>query len=296
MTRALIFAIFALSLDVLWGYTGLFSLGQAAFFGVGGYTAGILIVRYGVSDFWIGAASGIVAAAIVGATFGLIALRTKGAQFLLVTFALGQLLQSLAISWGFLSNSAGTEGVIGIIRPSLHLPVNVVLTDSNFYYLVYLVFISCFVLLSIFVRTPVGYALRGVRDSESRMRALGYDTWNYKFIAFIISAAFAGTAGVLVAYNDGIIVPDTFGVGTSTLVLLMVLIGGAGTLYGPVIGALSITLGENYASTYLPERWPLILGSAFVVAVMVVRGGLAVRLTQANAWFPRIPSSPQSKR
>ncbi len=279
MTRVLIFSIFAISLDVIYGYTGLFSLGHAAFFGVGGYTVGILMVRYGIESFWIGAPLAVLTASFVAAIFGVIALRVSGIYFLLVTFALGELLVSLATKWKFLSTSRSTEGVMNILQPTLSIPWfewNI----TNFYYFVFLIFVVCFYILHRFIHSPFGRALQGIRESEARMRALGYNTWLYKYVAFIVAGLFAGVSGVLIAYHDGFMVPASFGVGTSTLVMFMVIIGGVGTLYGPALGSCIMIFVNFLASTYTPERWPLILGGFFVVVIMYARGGLAVYLSR----------------
>ena len=281
MTTALIMAIFAMSLDILWGYTGLFSLGHAAFLGAGGYTAGLLMVRYGVTNFWAEAALGVLLAGMLGALFGIVALRVAGAYFLLVTLALGQVMQSLATSWSFMSNAGGTEGVFGIGLPTLGILGGPAWTTALFYYMVYAIFVVCFLALARFVRTPIGYSMQGVRESEPRMRALGYNTWAYRFVAFVVGSVFAGVAGILLAYQNGFTIPDNFGIATSTIVLLMVLIGGPGTLYGPVLGAIFFVLVQFLASSHQPQRWPLILGGILVAAVMGVRGGVAKYLSKA---------------
>lgn len=279
MTRILIFALFAISLDVIYGYTGLFSLGHAAFFGVGGYTVGILMVRYGIDSFWVGAPLAILMASFVAAIFGIIALRVSGIYFLLVTFALGQLLVSVATKWKFLSTSGSTEGVMNILRPALNLPW-FVWNITKFYYFVFVIFVICFFILDRFIHSPFGHALQGIRESEPRMRALGYNTWLYKYIAFIVAGLFAGLAGVLIAYHNGFMVPASFGVNTSTLAMFMVIIGGVGTLYGPAVGSAILILVEFLASTYTPERWPLILGGFFVLVIMYARGGVAVYMSR----------------
>jgi branched-chain amino acid transport system permease protein len=277
-TKVLIFALLAMSLDVIYGYAGLFSLGHAAFFGVGGYAVGLLMVRYGVESFWLGAPLAVMMAALVAALFGLIALRVSGVYFLLVTFALGELLVSVATKWKFLStHPSSTEGVLTISPPDLGL-VEFVWNAANFYYFVLAWFVISFFVLRQFVNSPFGHALQGIRESEPRMRALGYNTWFHKYVAFIVAGLFAGVAGVLNAYHDGFMVPASFGVTNSALALLIVIIGGPGTLYGPAIGAAVIILVELFASMYTPDRWPLILGAAFILAVMYARGGLVVPL------------------
>ncbi len=275
--KVLIFAIFAMSLDVIFGYTGLISLGHAAYFGVGSYAVGILTLRYGIESFWIVAPLAILMAAFVAAAFGLVVLRISGIYFLMTTFALGQLLVSIAVKW--YSLTGGYYGLSGIPRPNLGL-ANFRWNNTYFYYFVFLVFIICFFVLRRFVRSPFGLTLEGIRENESRMQVMGYNTWLHKYIAFIVSGAFAGIAGMLFAYHNRLINPAHLDVATSTLAMLMVIIGGAGTLYGAVIGAALLILVEYFAGTYIPKRWPLVLGGVFVVAVLYARLGIAVHLSR----------------
>ncbi len=276
ITKALIFAVFAMSLDIVMGYTGLFSLGHAAFFGVGGYTAAILIKKFDILSFWIVAPSSILMAAIFAALLGLIALRVSGIYFLLVTFALSMLLVSLASKWYWVR---GTDGMAGILRPDIGLP-SFHWNTIKFYYFTFLILVLCYLLMRCIVNSPFGYTLRGIRESESRMSAMGYNAWLHKYIAFIIGGLFAGAAGVLFAYQSGVIAPWHLGVNVSTLAILMCIIGGLGTLWGPFLGALVIILVEYFSSIYVPERWPLILGAVFVIAVMFLRGGIAAHLSR----------------
>jgi branched-chain amino acid transport system permease protein len=268
-----------MSLDLIMGYTGLLSLGHAAYFGVAGYTAGILMVRYQVESFWINAPCAILVAALTAAVFGIIALRVSGIYFLLVTFALGQLLFSVATKW--YSLTGGSEGLPGISRPDIGLPW-LTWDAASFYYFVLLLFAACFFVLNRIVNSPFGYSLQGIRDDESRMRVLGYNTWSYKYIAFIVAGLFAGVAGVLFAYYTGLMAPQHLGVVNSTLVMLMLIIGGLGTLFGSLIGSAVIVFMEFYTSIFTPERWPLFLGAVFVAAVMYLRGGIGVHLY--NFW------------
>jgi branched-chain amino acid transport system permease protein len=273
-TQILIFALFAASLDVLWGYTGLFSLGQAAFLGLGGYTAALLMVRYRMDNFWISLLLGVAIATLAGAAFGFIALRLAGTYFLLVTLALGQLVVALGIQWPFLSTQSGVAGIYGVHLPSLGIPLLELQDNLAYYWLVCAIVILCFVALHRFVRTTVGSVLQGIKQNELRMRALGYNTWAYQYFAFIVAAAGAGLAGVLLTYQAGFVTPANLGIDTSTVVLVMVLVGGPGTLYGPAIGAAVILLLELVASSFLPERWPLILGISYVAAVVFAGRGL----------------------
>jgi len=279
LTKILIFAIFAMSLDLILGYTGLSSLGHAAFFGVGGYTTGILIIHFGVDTFWLTAPLSILMATLFAAVFGFIALRVSGLYFLMVTFALGQLL--FAVAWQWFRMTGGAFGLKGIPPPNLGIPW-LTFNDTSLYYFVLLIFIICYFLLYRIVNSPFGYALRGIREDEPRMRALGYNTWLYKYISFIIAGLFAGIGGVLFAHWNMLVSPTHLGVVTSSLGLFYVIIGGAGTLFGPVIGS-AVVIGIEYgASLYTPERWPLILGALFVIVVMFLRGGISPHL--ANLW------------
>ncbi len=181
-TKMLIIAVFAMSLDVLLGYTGLPSLGHAAFFGVAGYAAGLLTVRAGWNA-WAAFPAALAAGAAMGALFGLLAVRALGSYFLMITLALAQVLWGLAFGWRSLTG--GDDGLSNVPKPALPMP---------FYYFVLVAVVLATVLLVCIVRSPFGHALRGIRESESRMRALGYNIWLYKYLAFVIAATFAGVA------------------------------------------------------------------------------------------------------
>ena len=272
LTKVLIFAIFAISLDLVLGYTGLTSFGHAAFLGVGGYTVGILAIRMNIDLFWILVPVAIAAAVVAAAIIGFISLRVSGIYFLLVTMAFGQLLSVIATKWSSLTG--GTDGLVGIMRPNLGVS-GFTLTSSGFYYLVFIIFVICFFILHRIAHSSFGKALVGIRENEMRMRSLGYNTWLMKYAAVIIAGAFAGVAGILYAYFYGAMVPSNLALETSASVMLMVIIGGPGTLFGPFIGAAIVILCEHFSSIYIPERWPLILGSIFIICVMLVRGGFA---------------------
>ncbi len=278
LTKVLIYAIFAISLDLIVGYTGLTSLGHAAFFGVAGYAFGIFMVRYGIENFWLVIPLGILAAGIAAAVIGYISLRVSGVYFLLVTLAFGQLLSVAAVKWTTVTG--GTNGLYGIEYPYLGLP-GFTWTNLSFYYLVFLAFVICFFLLQRITNSSFGRALVGIRENEPRMQSLGYNTWAHKYVAFIIAGLFAGVAGVLFAPFYGIMVPQHLGIMTSSSVMLMVIIGGAGTLFGPVIGAGFIVILERLASDLVSsERWPLILGVVFVICVLFLRGGFGIYLSR----------------
>jgi branched-chain amino acid transport system permease protein len=275
-TKVLIFGIFALSLNILWGYTGLCSFGHAAYFGAAGYTVGILTVKYGIKSFWIAAPAGILVAVLVALVFGSIALRARGFYFVLVTMALAQLVFSVV--WKWREMTGGTDGIAGIPQPDLGFPF--FWNALTFYYFTSLIFVICVFLLFRFVNSPFGNALQGIRESESRMRTLGYNTWLYHYVSFVVAALFAGVAGVLFAYFNRLLVPQHAGAITSTYPLIIIVIGSGTLFWGPLIGAVVLVFSEYYFSLYLPERWLLILGAVFVISVVFLRGGIGIHLVK----------------
>ena len=276
MTRFLIFALFAMSYNMVFGYAGLLSLGHAAFFGAGGYTVAILKLHYNVNLFWIAAPLGLLVATLTAALFGLVALRAVGIYFLLVTFALGQMLYALAWSVKWLS-SPGMNGITGINLPDLAIP-GFTLNTTSLYYMVFIFFAISFLLLYRLVGSPYGLAVQGIREDETRMQSVGYNTWLYKYIIFVITGTFAGLAGVLFTYYNFFVSPKHLAVVTSFLPMVMCIMGGLGTFVGPIIGAAVFIFVENFSSIYFPERWPLVLGGLFVLTIMFARKGIGVYL------------------
>ena len=271
LTKMLIFALFAMSLDVLLGYTGLPSLGHVAYFGTGAYTVALLSLRV-VKTFWVNVLAGLAAPTLVGLAFNLLTLRARGTYFLMITLALAQVLWGIAFGWR--SFTGGDDGLPGIARPTV--AGLSIAGEIPFHYLVVAVFGICLWLLSIIVRSPVGRALVGIRESETRMRVLGYNVWAYQYTAAILAAFFAGVAGVLFVYYNGYVGPAYLSVVMSGQVLLMVILGGAGTLLGPALGAGIIVLLENFLSAYT-ERWLTILGVIYVaVTLFAPRGVLGI--------------------
>jgi branched-chain amino acid transport system permease protein len=267
-TLILIFAIFALSIDLLAGHTGRIPLGHAALFGVSSYVVAYCVVTLD----WplLGAVPlAILAATFTGAIFGWLARKTTGVYFLLLTLAEGMIVFGIAFRW---SSVTGAEnGLRGIPRPSL------VAGQSAFYWVTLAVFL--FVLLALWrlLRSPFGATLRGIRESPSRMAMLGYDVPRHVLLAFAASGFFAGIGGALYALYNGFVSPATVSLTRSTEGLLMVIIGGTGKLLGPPVGAALIVLLENYASLWT-DRWPMILGALFVIAMLVAREGVLGKL------------------
>lgn len=268
LTQALVWAILAMSLDLLLGYTGLSSLGHAAYLALGAYSVGILTTRYG-ANFWVTLAVGIFAAAVAAAIFGLLALRATGVYFLMITLALGMVIWGLAHRW--VSMTQGDNGLSGVPRPT-GLPWSVA-EGIPFYYLVLIAFALAFVVLRTVVRSPFGQTLVGIRESESRMRTLGYHVWLHKYIGFVIAGAVGGFAGVIWGYYNGFVSPADAELATSVEVLLMVALGGRGTLFGPAIGAGVIVMLKNLVSVYT-HRWLLILGTVYIGTIVYAPDGI----------------------
>jgi branched-chain amino acid transport system permease protein len=285
VTKMMIFALFGVSMNILWGYGGIPTFGHAAYFGFGGYCCGILIIHGGISNFWINLLLAMILTAILAAALGIPAFRVYGVgaadnpiYFLLVTLAFGELLVRVAMTARGLTG--GTTGLAGIPYPDLGLPIT--MNSYSFYYLVLLIVAVCLFLINRLVNSHYGYALRGIHDNERRMQALGYNTWMYKYTSYIIAGAFGGVAGVLFAYFGGVMVPGNMGMAMTDIVFLIVILGSASVFIGPIVGSVLVIGVEYIASLYLPERWPLILAALFVVGIMLIPQGVGVVLL--NAW------------
>ena len=278
LTQAVIAAMLAMSLDLLLGYTGLASLGHAAYLGLGAYSVGVLTTQYGV-NFWGTLVVGIVLAAGAAMVFGLVALRATGVYFLMITLALGMVVWGLAQRW--VSLTQGDNGISGIPKPHLGLPWSFS-TSTAFYYLVLVGFLVTYTVLSVVVHSPFGQSLVGIRESETRMHTLGYHVWLHKYIGFIIAGAFGGFAGVFWAYYNGFVSPTDVELATSVEILLMVALGGRGTLLGPALGAGIIVLLKNLVSVYT-QRWLLILGAIYVLTIIYAPEGI---VGAVRRWLP----------
>jgi branched-chain amino acid transport system permease protein len=271
LTQTWIFAIVAMSLDLLIGFTGLVNFSQAALFGVGAYAVAISATRFHLTAFVPVIALGIGAAVITAAIFGLVALRSEGVGFIIITIALNQIVWGLAYQW--VSVSGGDNGITGLVRPAIG-PFDVS-ANTGYYYVCLAFFVVALLLMMVIVRSPFGLVLKGVRETPRRMRALGYNVWLYRYFALMISGAFAGLAGVLFAWYNQFVGPVALSLDQSTQFLIMVILGGIGTLYGQVFGALVVVFLSNELSAVTP-RWQMVLGVIYFAVVMYAPGGLAV--------------------
>jgi branched-chain amino acid transport system permease protein len=268
LTRALIFGLMAASLDLAYGRAGLYSLGHAALAGVGGYTAGLLMVRYEFQSFWLLVLAAAAASALASLVFALVSLRARGLYFILVTLALGQMVSNLAQSWDFLK-TAQAEAVTGIIMPTLGF--NETWNSGTIYQFVLVVVVVTMGLIQLIFGSSMGLALRGSRDNEVRMGALGYDVWRYRVAAIVLSGTLCGLAGALFAFHSGLISPTNVGVAASGVLVLMVIIGGSGTRYGAFVGGILVTLLQFYAAQWSMDRAPMIVGGLFILTALLIR-------------------------
>jgi len=269
VVQMMIFALFAMSLYLLIDYTGMAPLGHAAYCGIAAYATWLLALRLGW-NVWFALPAGLVAAALTATLFGLLALRTRGSYFLMITLALSQVLWGIAFGWRTLTG--GDDGLSAVPRPDLGLPWSMADNIPFYYFVLFFVGVGTLLLVRI-VRSPFGYALRGIRESETRMLALGYNVWRYKFVAFVLAAIFAGLAGSLYVYYNRFVSPDYIHVVRSAEVLLMVILGGAGTLIGPAFGAALIVLLQNIISAYT-DRWVMLLGFVYVLVALFAPNGV----------------------
>jgi branched-chain amino acid transport system permease protein len=263
-----IFGIFAMSLDLLLGFTGLMSLGHAAFFGLGAYAVAILAALFGLNA-WIGVVAGVGTAALAALVIGFFCVRTSGVPFLMLTLAFAQLVFSVAFKWRDLTG--GSDGMAIADKPGFFgfdLSNPLVM-----YFMALIFFLLAYWGLRRLLNAPLGHVFVGIRENESRMMAIGYPVRGYKILSFTIAGALAGFAGGLYAIFNSFISPDAVYWTASGDILIMTILGGAGTLIGPAIGAGLFLLMKNVVSSY-SEHWLLIIGVIFIACVLFFPGGI----------------------
>jgi branched-chain amino acid transport system permease protein len=277
-TEIWIFAIFGLGLNLLLGYTGMLSFGQATFFGSAAYVAGFLLKHYAINVFLalgVGVGVGAASALIVG----YLCVQRSGIYFIMLTFALNQLFYFIAYQWTTVTG--GEDGMPGIPRPAF-LGVNFG-DPLNYYIFVSLLFLLALWLMQRIVDSPLGKILQAIRENELRAEAVGYNVARFKLLAFVIGGAFSGLAGVLYAMLFGIVPLEAISFVFSGNVVFATLIGGSGSLYGPIIGSfVFIWLSESVSLLW--ARWPLLLGVAFVIVVLFFRGGVVEAWSRFLLW------------
>lgn len=277
-STALVAALFALSLQVLVGATGLVSLAQAGFFGLGAYVVPLL----GSPPVWVTLSAAVMVAGVAALAIGPLALRTRGFFFLMTTLAFGQM---LFFAFHDTPLGGGTDGLF-VTRPSLGFPVSRAARPAIFLALNLVVLAGVYAALCQLMRTTLGHALQGIRSNENRMAALGHNVQRLKLIAFVLSSGLAGLAGQMSVLTDAFVSPELLGWQRSAEALLMILLGGIGALHGPILGALAFTAIQE-AGTLLTDRPRLVEGIVFLAAVLFLRQGLA-GLRLPSAMFSRI--------
>ncbi len=266
--QILIYAVLAMSIDILAGFAGRVSLGHGAIFGVATYVVIYADVHAGISPY-LAFLLGILAATAVAAIFAVLAIRTSGVYFLLLTLALGMIVWGICLRWTAVTG--GENGLRGDVRPAI------LASHATFFWIVLAFAAMLAFAMYRFVASPFGLTLRGIRDSEQRMRSLGYDVSLHLFVGFTVSGFFAGVAGALYAFFNNFVSPTTVSLSQSVEGLLMAIVGGVGTLFGAFIGAAAVIYLENIVSLYT-ERWPTILGVAFIVIMIFAPEGILGKL------------------
>ncbi len=269
VTRALILAILAMSVNLLLGHLGLASVGHSVFFGIASYTVAIVTLRLGMS-FGSATLMAMLAALTASGLFGLLAIRTKDIFFLTIMLAFCQVFYGLSVSWKAVTG--GYDGLPGLLRPQVISGLNLEQT-APFYFFVLFGFLLIVGAIWVLTNSPFGLTLKGIRDSESRMKVLGYNVWLYKFLAFNISALIGSFSGILHAYYDGCPNPADFGIVRSSTALFMVILGGPGTLAGPVVGSVIIVFLQDLISN-ITDRWLMVLGGIYVLVVLLFPEGV----------------------
>lgn len=264
LNLALIWAIFAMSLDLILGLGGIISLGHAVFFGIATYTIALTAIHL-TSSLPLQILLALFVSAFTALVLGWLLLKSRGVYFMMLTIAFSQVFRAIAHTWR--SVTGGGDGLSNIPKPEWTTSV------ETFFYLTLTVFVLVYAFLRFFVKSRMGISLVGMRESERRMTSLGYDVNRIKLISFILSGGLGGVAGILYVYFNGYASPDYFSVDTSAQAIIMIILGGAGTLVGPVLGSFFLVYMKDILST-VTERWTLILGILFILVVTFAPSGM----------------------
>ena len=282
VTRIIIIAIFAMSLDLLIGYTGLVSFGHAAFFGIGGYALAITFQDASVIHLWQALPLSLLAAGLAALVVGWVSIRTSGIYFIMITLALSQM-----FFYYFFESPryGGDDGIFLFLKPVLMVGSEDILNldhESNFYYLALTCLVLAYLFLVMILRAPFGKVITAIKANEHRVRALGYATNGYKLVSFVIAGTIAGLAGFLEGAHTGYVNPAYMSWHESGVCIAIVILGGVGTLYGPIVGAFIIVLLQNFLPE-MTEHWQLLLGGIVISVVLFLPRG-------ATSLLPRLLS------
>jgi branched-chain amino acid transport system permease protein len=284
LTELFIFGLFALSLDLIMGYAGMVSFGHAAYFGLGAYASALLLLNFAV-PVPVALLAGALLAGAVALPVGYLSTRATGIYFAMLTLAFAQLLYTVAFKWRDLTG--GSDGIAGVPKTTLWWGGPSLASPTAYYYLVTGSLVLSLLVCRGLVRSPFGRALQAIRENERKFSVLGQDPRRFKLAVFVIAAVFAGLAGALFAPFRGFASPEVMFWVLSGQALMMVIIGGIGTLIGPVLGAMVFLLIQEVLSSYT-EQWMIFTGAIFVLMVIFLPGGLvgAVRTWLAGRTAP----------
>ena len=277
-TQVLIFGLLAMGFNLLYGYTGLLSFGHAAYYGLGAYGAGIALAKLHVGSLWVGLASGLLLAGLGGAVIGFFCLRRRGIYFAMLTLAFAQLLYF--VGFHLADWTGGDDGLRGIPQLTLGLgPWQYSIeTTLGFYYFAYVLVGLAVAALKRILDSPFGAVLQAIRENSSRAVACGYNIDRVKHLSFVFSACFAGLAGSLDALRLTVVPIESLYWTTSGQVVMMTLLGGAGTFFGPFVGATTFLVLEERLSL-ITESWPIVIGAIFSAFVLFLPKGIWGTLT-----------------
>lgn len=274
LTLMLILALFAMSLDLLVGIVGLVSLGHALFFGLGAYTLALASPAFSPASIWWMMPLVMLVSALAALVVGFLVIRTQGIFFIMTTLAFGQMLYYFASTSRL---TGGTDGVFIMFRPSVEIGGITLLNLDNpltFFYACLALVVVGYLFLRWLTRSFYGQVLDGIHDNEHRMEALGYATSHYKLVAFVISGVMASIAGMLAAMQYGFANPAQLDWHTSGQVLMMLILGGMGTIFGPILGAFAYEILQ-YTFEHVTTHWPILMGITIILAVLVLPRGIA---------------------
>ena len=270
----MIFSILAMSLDLLIGYTGLVSLGHAAYYGLAGYLLAIISPESAAVSIWLALPFCILGTSLAALIIGWFSVRTSGIYFIMITLAFAQML-----FYYFNENTdlGGSDGIFIFFKPSVTLGSITLLDLDNhivFYYFILVCMLLVYFLLRMLLASPFGQVIQGIRANENRTRALGYPTFYYKLVSFVIAGSIGGLAGFLEGMHGGIVSPGHLGWHESGLILMIVILGGMGTLYGPILGAFAMIFLQDWFQE-LTVHWILLMGVFVIAVVLFLPRGIA---------------------
>jgi branched-chain amino acid transport system permease protein len=292
LTEALIFGLFAMSLDLMVGYTRLYSFGHAAAYGLGAYATALMLLHFDL-PLPLGILAGVALSIVVAVPIAWVCTKSTGVSFAMLTLAFAQL--GYAMLYRFKDITGGSDGIGGIPRAAGPFGLVVLQGKVGYFYLVLFCLVGSYLLCRTLVRSPFGAVLAGIRENDTKMRALGYNTRAYKWAVVVVAYGFGSLAGALYAPFAGFVAPELLFWLVSGRVLIMVVVGGAGTLIGPIVGgALFLMLEHELSET--TELWPLIFGSIFIAFVMLAPEGIWGLLTKYAQQKPQRGSDAEPNR